>query len=154
MMNIFTTTINRNDGVNELGINGKANTQVIVYKGGVQLTPVNSTPKNGEFKISIDSVQGCTADIKDNNIVYIKTLTENIGTVIINIYVPNGKVFKKYFTVQKNISLSSIQDIETRVTNAEHKITSDAIVSTVTSSSSWKNQNQNIVGLKSAITAL
>lgn len=142
--NKFNIAVNRANGENELGVNGKANTQVIIYKGGVQLTPVNSTPKDGQFKISIDSVQGCTAAIKNNDTVYINTLTEDTGTVIINITLPNGNVIKKYFTVQKSVALSSVKDIETRVTSAEQKITDKAITSVVKESQFIKDMNGKI----------
>ena len=152
--NKFNIVVNRANGENELGVNGKANTQVIIYKGGVQLTPVNSTPKDGQFKISIDSVQGCTAAIKNNDTVYINTLTEDTGTVIINITLPNGNVIKKYFTVQKSVALSSVKDIETRVTSAEQKITDKAITSVVKESQFIKDMNGKITTNTSNISEI
>lgn len=64
----------------EVGINGRAFSDVIAYKGTKILTPVNSNPTAGQFSISLTPTN-CTAVKKDSDTFYIDTLVSNTGRI-------------------------------------------------------------------------
>ena len=82
----------------EIGSNGKAICTVTVSQGSA-FTAVNSTPGNKQYSITISEVQGCTANIKNNNTFYINTLTTSLtGKVVVSINIENKITVKKEMT--------------------------------------------------------
>ncbi|MGL5506974.1 MAG: hypothetical protein ACRDB0_03635, partial [Paraclostridium sp.] len=74
----------------ELGANGRAVSDVIVYKGSTKLTPVadSATPATNQFKYRIITQEGCTASRTDNDTFYISTLATPSATLTVD---ANGK---------------------------------------------------------------
>ncbi len=64
----------------EIGINGRAISDVIAYKGTRLLTAVDSNPRTGQYSISLTPTN-CTAVKKDNDTFYIDTLVSNTGRI-------------------------------------------------------------------------
>ena len=50
--NKFSISVNRLETPPQIGSDGKSS-QIVVYKGIQQLTPVSGTPTTGQYKISI-----------------------------------------------------------------------------------------------------
>ena len=77
LTNASHTVICNPDGspdTGEVGINGRAISNVVAYKGTKLLTAVASNPTTGQFSITLEP-ENCTAVKKDNDTFYIDTLT-------------------------------------------------------------------------------
>lgn len=94
----------------ELGSTGRAQSDVIVYKGSKLLTAVADTvvPKAGQFNYKIVSTEGCTAVRTDNDTFYIATLTTksraagaNGGNVVIEINCEGTQTLRQEMTLSK-----------------------------------------------------
>lgn len=98
--NTFSTTVNK-VVVAETG----KNTQVNIYKGTIQLVPVNTTPTDGQYKVTIVDTTNCTAKLEDDHkTVTLLTSTGNSGEIRITINI-EGKT-----TVNKTIPVATITD--------------------------------------------
>lgn len=64
----------------EVGINGRAISDTIAYKGTKVLTAVNSNPTVGQYSITLEPVD-CTANKKDPDTFYIDTINTAIANV-------------------------------------------------------------------------
>ena len=94
----------------ELGPTGRAQSDVIVYKGSKLLTAVADTvtPVAGQFNYKIKSVEGCTAARTDNDTFHIASLTTktreagaNGGKVIIEINCEGTQTLRQEMTLSK-----------------------------------------------------
>lgn len=94
----------------ELGPAGRAQSDVIVYKGSKLLTAVADTvtPKTGQFHYKIKSTEGCSAARTDNDTFHIATLTTreraagaNGGNVVIEINCEGTQVLRQKMTLSK-----------------------------------------------------
>ena len=99
----------------ELGEDGRAQSDIIVYKGSKLLTAVSSaaTPKTGQFNYRIVSNDGCYAQIKDYDTFYISGLARksdlkaqnatslNGGKVVIEINCENVQKLRQEMTISK-----------------------------------------------------
>ena len=72
----FSIKVDRATDNTQMGTDGKTS-EVIVYKGLNLLTPVNVTPSENQYRVTL-SCTGCTAELKNDY----KT-----------IYVKNGKIY-------------------------------------------------------------
>ena len=98
--NSFTTTINKV----VIGETGK-NTQINIYKGTIQLVPVNTTPTDGQYKVTIVDTTNCTAKLEDDyKTVTLLTTSGNSGEIKITINI-EGKS-----TINKTIPVATITD--------------------------------------------
>lgn len=98
--NTFSTTVNK-VVVAETG----KNTQVNIYKGTIQLVPVNTTPTDGQYKVTIIDTTNCTAKLEDDHkTVTLLTTSGNSGEIKITINI-EGKT-----TVNKTIPVATITD--------------------------------------------
>ena len=96
--NIFTATVNK--VVVEETSN---NTQINIYNGTTQLVAVDSTPTDGQYKVTITNTSNCTAKLEnDHKTVTLLTVTGNAGEIQISINI-EGKT-----TVNKTIPVASI----------------------------------------------
>lgn len=129
--NIFSIKVNRETTTTELGEDGRVQSTIIIYKGGIQLTPVSSAPDEGEFRVTIEETKGCLASIKDLDTVYATELTSKEGVITLNIDVEGKANFVKNINLIKSIDIEEIENVETRVKIAEQKITNDSITSMV-----------------------
>ena len=77
------TIICNRDGsadVGEIGINGRAYSDTVAYKGTDLLTAVDSNPSNGQYSIKIVA-DNCTAIKKDNDTFYIESLNNPTASI-------------------------------------------------------------------------
>lgn len=138
--NNFKITVNRVSGLTELGINGKVQCVVSIFKGDIELTATNNTPAEGQFKVTISKTTGCSANYKDAKTIYATALTENKGTIVLSINVENKHTFTKNVVLYKSTAVTEVTDLQTRIKIAEEKITTDAIINTVKSDFFTKDQ--------------
>ena len=96
--NTFTATVNK--VVVEETSN---NTQINIYNGTTQLVAVDSTPTDGQYKVTITNTSNCTAKLEnDHKTITLLTVTGNAGEIQISINI-EGKT-----TVNKTIPVASI----------------------------------------------
>ena len=101
----FTATINR-PIVNETG----KNTQVIIYNKGNLLVPVNTTPTDGQYKVTILSTTNCTARLEDDyKTITLLTSTGNSGEIKISINIEGKKTLNKTIPVAVIPSSATIE---------------------------------------------
>lgn len=143
----FTINVNRSTS-GELGTNGRVQSTIVVYKGSQRLSPVSSTPTTGQFKVTISSQDGCSASIKENDTVYVNSMSSTNATITLNINVENAVNFQKNINLVKSISNEEISNIETRVSVAEQKITEDAITNVVSKKFYTKDQTNTQISSK------
>ena len=96
--NTFTATVNKVvvDETNN-------NTQINIYNGTTQLAAVDSTPTEGQYKVTITNTSNCTAKLEnDHKTITLLTVTGNAGEIQISINI-EGKT-----TVNKTIPVASI----------------------------------------------
>lgn len=116
--NKFSISVNRPETPPQIGSDGKSS-QIVVYKGIQQLTPVSGTPTTGQYKISI-TTENCTARIKsDNCTVYIESISASTGRVIILVNVENIHTYTKYLTVEKVINENEVHEIKSNMSVIE-----------------------------------
>ena len=87
----------------ELDSNGRATSDIIVYKGATLLTAVadTQTPGKGQFKYTIKTQTGCTAARKDNDTFYINTMSANSAKIVIEINCENTQTLRQEMTINK-----------------------------------------------------
>lgn len=114
--NSFTTTVNK-VVVAETG----KNTQINIYKGTIQLVPVNTTPASGQYKVTIKDTINCTAKLEDDyKTITLLTSTGNSGEIRITIDI-EGKT-----SVNKTIPVATITDSSViRATETKYEQLSD-----------------------------
>lgn len=96
--NTFTATVNK--VVVEETSN---NTQINIYNGTTQLVAVDSTPTDGQYKVTITNTSNCTAKLEDDHkTITLLTVTGNAGEIQISINI-EGKT-----NVNKTIPVASI----------------------------------------------
>ena len=96
--NSFSTTINKPviEGTSK-------STQVNIYNGTIQLTPVSATPTVGQYKVTIVNSTNCTAKLEDDyKTITLLTVTGNAGEIHVTINI-EGKT-----TVNKTIPVAAI----------------------------------------------
>ena len=90
----------------ELGASGRAQTDIVVYKGSAALTPVaeSATPGPGEYRYVIESVTGCSAVRVDDNTVAISGVSAERGEVKLRIDIEGTEiVVRKAFSWCKSM---------------------------------------------------
>lgn len=98
LSNNFNVTINR---PTPSYIN--PSTVIEITKSSVALTPVNTTPTTGQYRVTIENTVNCTAKIEnDHKTVTLLTIIGNSGEIRISINIENKK------TVNKTIPVASI----------------------------------------------
>ena len=76
------------------------NTQVLIYNKGELLTPVNTTPTTGQYKVDIVSTSNCTAQVEsDFKTITLLTATGNSGEINLSINIEGKKVVPKTIPV-------------------------------------------------------
>ena len=108
--NIFTTTVNK--VVVEETNN---NTQINIYNGTTQLVAVNSTPTEGQYKVTITNTSNCTAKLEDDHkTITLLTVTGNAGEIQITINIEGKTNIKKTIPVASITKSSVIKANETQ----------------------------------------
>lgn len=108
--NIFTATVNK--VVVEETSN---NTQINIYNGTTQLVAVNSTPTDGQYKVTITNTSNCTAKLEDDHkTITLLTATGNAGEIQISINIEGKTNVKKTIPVASITKSSVIKHNETQ----------------------------------------
>lgn len=108
--NIFTATVNKVvvDETNN-------NTQINIYNGTTQLAAVNSTPTEGQYKVTITNTSNCTAKLEDDHkTITLLTVTGNAGEIQITINIEGKTNVKKTIPVASITKSSVIKSNETK----------------------------------------
>lgn len=99
LSNSFATTINRQSDV-PTSLGDSLSTVINIYKTGMLLTPVNSTPTIGQYQVSIARTTGCTASVQsDHKTIKLNSVTNNKGTIDISINIENKRTYTKSIPV-------------------------------------------------------
>lgn len=108
--NIFTATVNK--VVVEETSN---NTQINIYNGTTQLVAVDSTPTDGQYKVTITDTSNCTAKLEDDHkTITLLTVTGNAGEIQISINIEGKTNVKKTIPVASITKSSVIKHNETQ----------------------------------------
>ena len=108
--NIFTATVNKVvvDETNN-------NTQINIYNGTTQLAAVDSTPTEGQYKVTITNTSNCTAKLEnDHKTITLLTVTGNAGEIQISINIEGKTNIKKTIPVASITKSSVIKHNETQ----------------------------------------
>ena len=116
----FSIKVDRATSSTQTGTNGKTS-EVIVYKGLNLLTPVNVTPSENQYRVTL-SCTGCTAELKnDYKTIYVKNVTASSAKIDVTINVENKVNYKKTISVEKVISENEISNMKSNITAIEQK---------------------------------
>ena len=116
----FSIKVNRVTNNTQTGTDGKTS-EVIVYKGLNLLTPVNVTPSENQYRVTL-SCTGCTAELKnDYKTIYVKNVTASSAKIDVTINVENKVNYKKTISVEKVISENEISNMKSNISAIEQK---------------------------------
>ena len=116
----FSIKVNRATNNTQTGTDGKTS-EVIVYKGLNLLTPVNVTPSENQYRVTL-SCTGCTAELKnDYKTIYVKNVTASSAKIDVTINVENKVNYKKTISVEKVISENEISNMKSNISAIEQK---------------------------------
>lgn len=108
--NIFTATVNKVvvDETNN-------NTQINIYNGTTQLAAVDSTPTEGQYKVTITDTTNCTAKLEsDYKTITLLTATGNAGEIHATINIEGKSTVNKTIPVASITKSSVIKATETK----------------------------------------
>lgn len=116
----FSIKVDRVINNTQTGTNGKTS-EVIVYKGLNLLTPVNATPSENQYRVTL-SCTGCTAELKnDYKTIYVKNVTASSAKIDVTINVENKVNYKKTISIEKVISENEISNMKSNISVIEQK---------------------------------
>lgn len=116
----FSIKVDRATSDTQTGTNGKTS-EVIVYKGLNLLTPVNATPSENQYRVTL-SCTGCTAELKnDYKTIYVKNVTASSAKIDVTINVENKINYKKTISVEKVISENEISNMKSNISAIDQK---------------------------------
>ena len=116
----FSIKVDRVTNNTQTGTNGKTS-EVIVYKGLNLLTPVNVTPSENQYRVTL-SCTGCTAELKnDYKTIYVKNVTASSAKIDVTINVENKVNYKKTISIEKVISENEISNMKSNISAIEQK---------------------------------
>ena len=116
----FSIKVDRATNNTQTGTNGKTS-EVIVYKGLNLLTPVNATPSENQYRVTL-SCTGCTAELKDDyKTIYVKNVTASSAKIDVTINVENKVNYKKTISIEKVISENEISNMKSNISVIEQK---------------------------------
>ena len=116
----FSIKVDRATNNTQTGTDGKTS-EVIVYKGLNLLTPVNATPSENQYRVTL-SCMGCTAELKDDyKTIYVKNVTASSAKIDVTINVENKVNYKKTISIEKVISENEISNMKSNISVIEQK---------------------------------
>lgn len=96
---------------NEIGENGRASSDIIVYKGTKKLTAINTgIPTTDQFIYSLGTVNGGTANRKDSDTFYLNTMNSDTASIPVSINLENKQTISKIMSVTKSIAGADGED--------------------------------------------
>ena len=116
LSNQFTATITRSSDV-PASLGDSLSTVVNIYKSGVLLTPVNSTPTTGQYQVTITGTTACTASVQsDYKTIKLNSITDNKGSIDISINIENKRTYIKSIPVG---TITSTQELNSSISQVE-----------------------------------
>ena len=104
LSNNFNVTINRPTAQST-----NPNTVIEITKAGVALTPVNGTPTNGQYKVTITNTVNCIAKLEsDYKTITVTSATGNKGQIDISVNIENKRTYTKTISVANMLSTSIV----------------------------------------------
>lgn len=136
LSNNFNVTINKSAV--------QPNTVIEIYKSGKILTPVNTTPTNGQYKVTITNTVNCTARLEqDYKTITVTDITDNKGEISIIINIENKTSYTKSIPVA-----TVLKTTEVNRKMSEVKQTADALTAKFTDGFNMGIIEQSIDGIK------
>lgn len=112
-------------------------TQVLIYKGTTQLSPVNTTPSIGQYKVTITGTTNCVAQLQsDNKTIKLLSIISNNGEIEVSINVENINTYTKIIPVASITDTEIVQEMYTKAEQTSTKFS--WIVKSGTSSSNME----------------
>ena len=123
LSNNFNVTINR-----PIAHSTEPNTVIEITKAGVALTPVNTTPTTGQYKVTITNTVNCEARLeRDYKTITVTSATGNKGQIDIRVNIENKRVYTKSIPVA-----TMLKTTEVNRKMSEVKQTADALTAKFT----------------------
>lgn len=108
--NTFTTTVNK-----VVVEQTSKNTRIDIYKGTTPLVAVNTTPTEGQYKVTITDTTNCTAKLEsDYKTITLLTATGNAGEIHVTINIEGKSTVNKTIPVATITKSSVIKANETK----------------------------------------
>ena len=102
----------------------KASAVIEISKLGNILTPVNTTPTKGQYRVTITGTVNCTAKLgNDYKTITVVDTTDNKGRIDISINIENKTIYTKTIRVA---TITGTQQINSAIAQMESKITQTA----------------------------
>ena len=116
--NNFNVTINR-----PIAQSTEPNTVIEITKAGVALTPVNTTPTTGQYKVTITNTVNCEARLEsDYTTITVTSATGNKGQIDIRVNIENKSAYTKTIPVATMLKTSVVSSKMSEVKQTADKI--------------------------------
>ena len=128
----------------------KASAVIEISKLGNILTPVNTTPTNGQYRVTITGTVNCTAELGDDyKTITVVDTTDNKGRIDISINIENKTLYTKSIPVA-----TMLKTTEVNRKMSEVKQTADALTAKFTNGFNIGIIEQNVEGIKVKHTSI
>ena len=116
--NNFNVTINR-----ATASHVNPSTVIEIFKLGVALTPVNTTPTTGQYKVTITNTVNCVARLEsDYKTITVTSATGNKGQIDIRVNIENKRAYTKTIPVATMLKTSVVSSKMSEVKQTADKI--------------------------------
>ena len=138
--NNFNVTINRATSPSYVN----PSTVIEITKLGVALTPVNTTPTTGQYKVTITNTVNCVAKLeKDYKTITVTSATSNKGQIDISINIENKQTYTKSIPVATMLKTNEVNKKMSEV-----KQTADALTAKFNDGFNMGIIEQTVDGIK------
>ncbi len=118
--NNFNVTINRATSPSYIN----PSTVIEITKLGIALTPVNTTPTTGQYKVTITNAVNCTAKLEsDYKTITVISATANKGQIDISVNIENKQTYTKSIPVATMLKTSEVSNKMSEVKQAADALT-------------------------------
>ena len=137
--NNFNVTINR-----PIAQSTEPNTVIEITKAGVALTPVNTAPTTGQYKVTITNTVNCEARLEsDYKTITVTSATGNKGQIDIRVNIENKQAYTKSIPVATMLKTTVVRNKMSEV-----KQTADALTAKFTDGFNMGIIEQTVNGIK------
>ena len=128
----------------------KASAVIEISKSGNILTPVNTTPTKGQYRVTITGTVNCTAKLgNDYKTITVVDTTDNKGRIDISINIENKTIYTKTIRVATMLKTNEVNSKMSEV-----KQTADALTAKFTNGFNIGIIEQNVEGIKVKHTSI
>ena len=139
LSNNFNVTINR-----PIAQSTEPNTVIEITKAGVALTPVNTAPTTGQYKVTITNTVNCEARLEsDYKTITVTSATGNKGQIDIRVNIENKQAYTKSIPVATMLKTTVVRNKMSEV-----KQTADALTAKFTDGFNMGIIEQTVNGIK------